>query len=144
MNYMMQVANLLGVELYEEFKIEGYSGNVKYRLTEENLEYLSSCGHWISISSTLNNLLNGEHKVAKMPILDDVEKEFLSAVIKPFRNRIEYVCKYKINDDYERLYIKVSDDESDDERVIFPQFERGTMYKGMKPGRKYSLGDLSL
>ena len=95
MNHMKEVAQLLGVEIGEEFKIEGHSGNVKYRLTEENLEYLSSSDHWFSISSTLNCLLNGEYKVVKIPkpVLDDVEKEYLSHVIKPFRHRIKYIYK---------------------------------------------------
>ena len=40
----------------------------------------------------LNNLewLNLEYKD---PILDDVEKEYLSAVIKPFRKKVSYISK---------------------------------------------------
>lgn len=35
----------------------------------------------------------------KEPVLDDVEKEYLSAVIKPFRNRIKYISKVSYFDD---------------------------------------------
>lgn len=61
MNHMKEVAQLLGLEIGEEFRIEGHSSNNIYRLTEENIEYLS-CGHWFSISSTLNKLLNDQIK----------------------------------------------------------------------------------
>ena len=78
MNYMKEVAHFLGVKIGEEFKIEGHSGNVKYRLTEKNLEYFSG-DKGFTISSTLNKLLNGEYKVVNIPkpVLDDVEKEYL-------------------------------------------------------------------
>ena len=33
MNHMKEVAKLMGVELYEEFRVEGYSGDIKYKLT---------------------------------------------------------------------------------------------------------------
>ena len=41
----------------------------------------------------LENLewLNQEYKE---PILDDVEKEYLNNVIKPFRNSVRCMCKY--------------------------------------------------
>ena len=76
--------------------------------------------------------------------LTQEEKEFLSAVIKPFKNRVEYIHKYKVNGDYERLYIKVSDDESNDECIMFPKFKMGTMYKGMEEAKKYTLEELGL
>ena len=140
---MKEIAQLLGVEIGEEFKIEGHSGNVKYRLTEENLEYLSSCDHWFSISSTLNCLLNGEYKVVKIPkpVLDDVEKEYLSYVIKPFRKRIKYVYKYSCeNGDSERIVVITKDCDYLD----FPKFKKGSMYKNMKVGKEYSLEELGL
>ena len=143
MNHMKQVAQLLGVEIGEEFKIEGHSGNVKYRLTEENLEYLSSCDHWFSISSTLNCLLNGEYKVVKIPkpVLDDVEKEYLSTVIKPFRNRIKHFYKYPCaNGDCEAIAAITKECDYLD----FPRFKKGSMYKGMELSRKYSLEELGL
>ena len=146
MNHMKEIALLLGVEIGEEFKIEGPSGNVKYRLTEENLEYLSSCDHWFSISSTLNFLLNGEYKVVKIPkpVLDDVEKEYLLHVIKPFRNRIKYFFKFPCaNGDYEAIAAVMKGRDYYDS-LSFPKFKKGSMYKGMEPNKKYTLDDLGL
>ena len=140
MNHMKEVAQLLGLEIGEEFRIEGHSSNNIYRLTEENIEYLS-CGHWYSISSTLNNLLNGEYKVAKMPILDDVEREYLSVVIKPFRDRVRIIYKFRYAySSSESIVISIKDDNN----VYLPSFERGTMYKGMELEKSYTLEELGL
>ena len=147
MSHMKEVAQLLGVEIGEEFKIEGHSGNVKYRLTEENLEYLSSYDHWFSISSTLNKLLNGEYKAVKIPkpVLDDVEKEYLSYVIKPFRNSVKYFYKYPCgaNGNYEAITAKIEAHGYCD-CLDFPKFKKGSMYKNMKVGKEYSLEELDL
>ena len=146
MNHMKEIALLLGVEIGEEFKIEGHSGNVKYRLTEENLEYLSSYDHWFSISSTLNELLNGEYKVVKIPkrVRDDVEKEYLSYVIKPFRNSVKYFYKFTCaNGDYEAIVAKIEAYGYCDS-LNFPKFKKGSMYTGMELIKEYSLEDLGL
>lgn len=142
MNYMADVAQLLGVEIGEEFKIEGHSGNVKYRLSEENLEYLSG-DKAFTISSTLNKLLNGEYKVVKIPkpVLNDVEKEYLSTVIKPFRNRIKCFYKYTcVNKDYEAITATMADLGCLD----FPPFKKNTMYKSMEMEKRYSIEELGL
>ena len=142
---MKEVAQLLGVEIGEEFKIEGHSGNVKYRLTEEGLEYFS-CGNGFTISSTLNRLLNGEYKVVKIPkpVLDEVEKEYLSYVIKPFRNSVKYFYKFTCaNGDYEAIVAKIEAYGYCDS-LNFPKFKKGSMYTGMELIKEYSLEDLGL
>lgn len=142
MNYMKQVAQLLGVEIGEEFKIEGRSGNHIYKLTEENIEYLS-CGQWFLISNTLIKLLNGKYKVVKIPnpVLDDVEKKYLSKVIRPFRDRIVYISKENVeNSNKEYIYIGLWGTD----KSTLPPFERETMYKGMIVGKRYHLKELGL
>ena len=72
------------------------------------------------------------------PILDDTERAYLSAVIKPFRNRVKYIKKI----DYaceEYIHIQLNS-----EWTILPHFRKGTMYKGMEVGRKYTLEELGL
>ena len=144
MNHMEEVAKMLGVELSEEFKIEGYSGNVKYRLTEEGLEYFSYDGKGFTISSTLNCLLNGEYKVVKIPkpVLDDVEKKYLSRVIRPWRDKVEYIRKINFDDEDEFIVIIYRERES--KAMPLPCFKKGTMYKGMEVGKEYSLEEFEL
>lgn len=77
---------------------------------------------------------------AKKPILDDVEKRYLGAVIKPFRNRVKYICKYHIISDTKE-YIDI---ELDNDGCLLPIFKENTMYKGMKVDRRYTLKELGL
>lgn len=73
------------------------------------------------------------------PILDDVEKDYLSAVIKPFRKRIKYIAIWEI-DSKPFVHIELSGGDC----MSFPNFKANTMYKGMEPKRHYSLDDLGL
>ena len=74
----------------------------------------------------------------KEPILDDVEKDYLSAVIKPFRKRIKYIAIwYDASEQF--LHIELYD-----EYINFPNFKANTMYKGMEPKKHYSLDELGL
>ena len=153
-NKMKEVAKLLGVELEEEFRIEGLTR--KHKLTENGLRcWFDDFQQWYA-SYYIDELLTGESKIIKLPkpILDDVEKEYLSAVIKPFRNRILYIAKsetVKTYDNpnpkiYECIYIMYKDSPKKKNPFYmgFPCFERGTMYKGMKLNREYLLEELGL
>ncbi len=140
MNYMEQVAQMLGVELYEPFKIKCDDDiyTSKYFLTESGLE---SDGCSLSFDYTLNNILNGYYEIIKIPktILDDIEKEYLSNIIKPFRKRIVFIRKGKRGNGDEYIKIQISD-----YFIIFPDFKEGTMYKGMEVFKEYSLDELGL
>lgn len=79
----------------------------------------------------------------KQEILDKVEKEYLSAVIKPFRNRIKSIYKTTIClEDKEYITIMLNDE--DEEFIDFPYFEKDTMYKGMQKDKKYTLEELGV
>lgn len=78
----------------------------------------------------------------KPNILDDVEKAYLSAVIKPFRKDIEYIVKFKrYSDKKEYIYMTMK---KDDDYCALPVFEKGTMYKGMELNKRYTLEELGL
>ena len=76
----------------------------------------------------------------KPSILDDVEKAYLSAVIKPFRKDVNSITKQENNRGYEWVRIMVEDNEP----LLLPGFEKGTMYKGMEVNKKYTLEELGL
>ena len=74
------------------------------------------------------------------PILDDKEKEYLSAVIKPYKvigikkrqdDNDEQICIDTIENRYEYI-------------IMLPYFKKGTRYKGMKLNKEYTLEDLGL
>ena len=96
MNYMEQIAKMLNVEINEEFKLKdntngGYF-NTHFALTENGLENM---GDKIIYQNLLECILKGRYDIVKIPkaVLTDEEKEYLSYVIKPFRNRIKYFYK---------------------------------------------------
>lgn len=77
--------------------------------------------------------------IKKEEILDQIEKEYLRAVIKPFRDNVKYIKKnYHIEYEYITIYIK------NDCNICFPNFKKGTMYKGMENNKEYSLEELGL
>ena len=78
---------------------------------------------------------------AKEPVLDDVEKEYLSAVIKPFRKKISCIRKSK-DPRKGKNYIKI--EFCDGDCMFFPNLSNNAMYKGMKLDRNYTLEELGL
>lgn len=141
MNYMKEVAHMLGVELEEEFSIS--NTGLIYKFVDNGLlmKHIPDM-MWHYDNSMLRCLLSGEYEIVKKPILDDAEKKYLSNVIKPFRNKIEYIAKY--NDDREYISITYKDLNGGTFSMAFPSYDDGTMYKGMELGKQYSVEDLEL
>lgn len=92
---------------------------------------------FVGSRTELDNIRILEFK-EKEEILDDAEKEYLSAVIKPFRDKVEYIGK-NLSNGSEYISINVKG-----EWVIFPYFKKGTMYKNMEINKRYSLEELGL
>lgn len=84
----------------------------------------------------------------KEDILDKEENEYLSAVIKPFRDKVTHIAKTE--DDIEWSYaimIRVDSKVVDDDYYEFflPPFKRtSSMYKNMEVGKEYTLKELGL
>lgn len=80
-------------------------------------------------------------------ILSDKEKEYLSAVIKPFKDKVKGICKYvdpysnTLEECEERIVISFENICND---IALPNFMQGTMYTGMKAGKEYTLKELGL
>ena len=77
---------------------------------------------------------------SKKPILDDIEKRYLSDVIRPFRDKVKYIKKDS-SDCAINEYISIILNE---DNLFLPDFKKDTMYKGMKPGKRYTLKELGL
>lgn len=75
------------------------------------------------------------------PILDDAEREYLSAVIRPFRDKVLGITKFldtKTGEEY------ISIDTGEETVTLLPNFEAETMYKGMNLREEYRLEELGL
>lgn len=88
-----------------------------------------------------DKFLDQEIDIEVPDILDDAEKEYLSAVIRPFRKRVDYIMKISDPLGYEKEYIFIKLDE---DSFSLPYFKTGTMYQGMDLERAYTLEELGL
>ena len=73
-------------------------------------------------------------------ILDDTEKEYLSSVIKPFRDRVKRIIKV-LDSCNNTAFILI---QLNDDYISLPDFKENTMYKNMKSNKKYTLKELGL
>lgn len=76
----------------------------------------------------------------KEEILDEAEKKYLADVVRPFRSKVRSVYKMaSICSDKEFINIQLRD-----ENFTLPYFKKGTMYKEMQTGKRYTLEELGL
>ena len=139
MNYMEQIAEMLGIKLYEDFRIKAINEMIfekKFFLTEYGLFSEDST---VPISTILNDILNGQYKIVKLPLaLTKEEKDYLLEVVKPFRDKIEYI-KRLTSDSWDSIQMITDKGVT---AVLF--FETNTRYKNMEPDREYTLAELGL
>lgn len=124
-----------------------------YQISNENVVETTVEG-WAGISIKEFENLHPSYKVLKLErpqtiykfkeVLDAKEKEYLSAIIRPFKNRVKNIHKVELaNDEYIRIEIPGFCDGIDDS-VSLPCFKKRTMYKGMELGKNYTLKELGL
>lgn len=79
---------------------------------------------------------------APKEILDKEEKEYLEAVIRPFRNKVYRIEKEGggFYSEGEGLRISIKDNSD----LVLPTFPKNTMYKGMELDKEYILEELGL
>ena len=89
---------------------------------------------------------NIPYEIYEKPILDKVERKYLSDVIRPFRKDYKItISKKSVIDAKEYLCISVKKIPSVfSEFILLPCFKKGSMYKGMERDKEYSLEELGL
>ena len=82
---------------------------------------------------------------SKCSILDDTERRYLKAVIRPFRDKVDSIRKIEEPKKREIICIYVNNNDDDyDDVVYLPHFEKGKMYQNMEDGKSYTLEELEL
>ena len=87
-----------------------------------------------------------EYKIYEEPILDDEEKTYLSAVIKPFKKRVISIVKAKLDgwysgENYFTIIISLTKCDS----IVLPEFSsESSMYNEMVVNKEYTLKELGL
>lgn len=108
------------------------------------------CSKKAKIYNDFRNLETGKYYLikdliqSKNDILTLEERQYLRAVIKPFRSRVKTITKTYLEcfNEFEWLVLEMIEDGNDASN--FPFFEKGTMYKGMEANKKYTLEELGL
>lgn len=93
-----------------------------------------------------NKFLDQEIEIEEPDILTKEEKEYLSNVIKPFRDRVILISKYfyVLDNAYSiEIYIKSAMGIFRSENIKLPLFQN-EMYKGMENNKSYTLEELDL
>lgn len=102
------------------------------------LSHISCTGNCKECKKNIMNWLLEEYKG---PVLDNAEKKYLSAAIKPFRKMIAYIVKAQDFDDGKQC-IRIILQNGDG--MHFPYLDDDAMYKGMEVNKEYSLEELGL
>lgn len=90
---------------------------------------------------------------AKTEILDEAEKRYLRNVIKPFRDKVKWIGKFKYTDDGKQSKIEICSGSPykcegntffSTDYTYLPPFLTDKMYKGMELEKEYILEELGL
>lgn len=110
-NYMKEVAQVLGVELGEEFRIQGIRPSVLFKISERGLvSHRLGSDDWATDSIMLVRLLTGDFaEIIKLPWKPKKNEEY-------FIPDITMMCNYSI---------RVWNDEVNDEHL----YQKGIVFK---------------
>ena len=136
-------------------KITFEDGNVFFK--DNEYRYINIGG--IRINEWLSNLRDDMGQLGKIikieeptyktvyehkeEILDEAEKRYLRAVIRPFRDKVKYICKYHHTSVTNEEFICICFLNSNS-LMLLPYFKEHSMYKGMKIDKEYALEELGL
>jgi hypothetical protein len=128
--------------LTEGKKIRRNDWEKDHYITLEDNQVVSERG-WVS-GLCIDDFSANWWEEYKEPVLDEKEKEYLENVLKPFKDRVKYVNKLETYwvDNGEFIFISLGDNIH--EHISLPCFPKGSMYKGMETGKKYTLEELGL
>ena len=94
----------------------------------------------VEVSKKIFEWLEDDGKECKPTILTDEEKAYLSAIIKPFRDKKIIIGRLRhLFGKEEYIWIDI-----DGEHFALPLFKKGEMYKGMELNKFYKSEELGL
>lgn len=113
-------------------------------------EFSSDC--WINNKDIYSDKFLNQEIEIDTDILSEKEKEYLKSIIRPFKDRVEYIDKKKggnCTDSstfyYIAITIKSITSDCVNETICFPFFKpESKMYEGMELNKEYTLKELGL
>lgn len=135
-----EMGTIIKIDCYKDITVKFPTLSSWYGV-EEELVLVNRGKFFKKLPNNFTGTLKVENGyIIEKEILDDVEKEYLNAVVKPFRNKVKCIKKMNFYREKEYIVIMINDESS----IAFPFFERNTMYKGMKVDEEYTLKELDL
>lgn len=126
------------------FKFDGYEIEEGIMIKLGYIDCLCNC------ISDFESIINKKCFVlVENPILDDMEKNYLGSIIKPFKDKYTAMTITKTATKFCTAYICIAliekgKEDKCHEEIALPYFYRDKMYKGMELDRKYTLEELGL
>lgn len=115
-------------------------GNIIFEIRKKIDESIKS-DRYYSPSTYTDDILEWMAQPYKKPILDEVEKKYLSAVIKPFRKKVKHIAIWDTCNGFKQfVHIKLYDEDC----INLPNFKPNAMHKGMELHKEYTLEELGL
>ena len=134
LKYRGKIATIKEIDLYGAYRID--LDDTSWCWTEKMLEPLGKFFKKLPNNFTGTIEIENGYIIEK-EILDEEEKKYLSAVIKPFKDRITYIRKVRGSMEFIEINVK-------HEIINLPYFKANAMYKGMKLNEEYTLKELGL
>lgn len=141
--YIGKIVTVSNITLGNGFTIKEDDGRgfPRWVFRLEDIEYVVKQKHFKSLPNNYTGTIEVENGfIQEKEILDDTEKRYLKAVIRPFKNRVINIVKENCCDG--NCYISISLNNA--EEIFLPNFKKGTMYNGMEEDKRYTLKELGL
>lgn len=139
-----KIINSRGVDYFD---LLGKTFHLERRLSEKHGDM--TCRIHNGFRFELNTLDDYDYEEI-VPLLTPKEKEYLSSVIYPFKDRVMYIIKHcgvvGVSEDIS-IEVKADRDLSKyvfSDAIFLPDFKVGTMYKSLITGKKYTIEELGL
>lgn len=117
-----------------------YSGNIITMILGKTFDGFNLAKLSIHFGKVLFIERPNYQEIYNCEVLDKVEKKYLGALIRPFRDKVTYIKKSMVWNRDEFLAIGIKMDKS----IVLPNFKEGTMYRKMKLNKEYTLEELGL
>ena len=134
-----EIGTIIEIDKYKDIRVR-FPSRCRWHGLESELVLVNGKTFFKKLPNDFTGTIEVENGyIVEKGILDEEEKEYLSNVIKPFRDKVEYIIKFDL---LPEEYISICLPEH--ETIDLPCFKRGTMYKGMEIEEEYTLEELGL
>lgn len=141
--YIGKIVTVSDIILGNSFTIKEDDGRgfPRWVFNSEDIEYVVKQKHFKSLPNNYTGTIEVENGfIQEKEILDEAEKRYLKAVIRPFKNKVNHISKEECYDG--DCYISIELDGEED--IKLPYFKKETMYNGMEEDKRYTLKELGL